>query len=207
MHRPALAGAQRWPAAWGARSRTLENRLSWHWAARSGPRGCSHGRSACGTRWCGRPQGRLIHGPWSGLRNNHPRGRLGCRRCRGCGRPGSHSRRWRLRGRRPLRRRSRCGRDMRNRCYWSCSSRPWRHRGCQSWRGLRSHRRCGNRKRWSRAWSRYHQLRRRRRRTRWLRSSSFRGRWRGCRRSFQGRLCSRRGSHGLGSLLLADDRL
>ena len=206
MHRPALAWTQ-WRTIGGrARSRALENRLSWHRTSRHRTRGGSRGRSggACRRGW---PQGCLIYRARARLRNDHSRRRR-CRlyRCARGGRSGSHG--WRLcrRHRGPGRRyrwRRAAGRNWRRR-RWRRSRRGRRRGRCRLSRRRRRSSKAGP---WGR--SRHYKLGRSHRwRSRRLgswsgrrwRSGLDRGlgrRWRHGRRSFRGR----------GRLLLADDGL
>ena len=98
MHGPALARPQRRTIGRRARTRALENRLSWHRTSWSRTHGGSRGRSG-GTCRRGRPQRRLIYRTRPRLRNDHS-WRRRCRRrwCARGGRSGSHGRRLRRRG-------------------------------------------------------------------------------------------------------------
>ncbi len=206
MHGPALAWTQRRTIGRRARSRALENRLSWHrtpWRrTHGGSRGGSGG--ACRRGW---PQRGLIDGTRPSLRNDHAR-RRSCRlhRCARGDWPGRHGRRL-CRWRRGPRRSHRwaAGRKWRSR-RWNCRSRrKWSRR-----RNRLRRSRCWSCKAGPRGRSRHHKLGRRHRRRsgcsrgggrsgrRWRSSLDRRscGRWR-CRRSF----------HGRGRLLLADDGL
>ncbi len=205
MHGPALARTQRRTIGGRARTRALENRLSWHRTSWCRTDGSSRGGSG-GTCRRGRPQGRLIHWARSGLRNNHSR-RRHYRLCGGdwSGWPGSHG--WWL-GRRsewPWRRSCRrcaAGGKWRRRRRGGRSRRGWRH-GC-------------NRLRRSRRRSSKGGARRRSGHDKFRRSGGWRsggpgGRSSRCRRRSRDRVPDgwrgdhRRSLHHRGRLLLADD--
>ena len=205
MHGPAFARTQRRTIGGGARSRALENRLSWHRTSWRRTHGSSRGRSrsACRRGW---PQGRLIHRTRPGLRDDHSRRRR-CRRrwCARGGWSGSHGW-WRCRRRWGPSRRRHHGR-------WT-AGRNWRRRRCNG-RSRSGRSRGGSRlrrswrwssKAWPRCRSRHYKLRRSgRRRSRRLRGGNRRRR-RGRNRRLDGRRCNcRRSLRRRRRLLLADD--
>jgi hypothetical protein len=171
MHRPAFTGTQRRTRSAHARprrTRTLENRLTWHGTSRN--RSCGNWNSWLRRRDSTRRRS-FVHGTRSGLRHDHARR---WRRWR-TGRTLSHC--WR-RGR---------GRGGRNRCGWRTrrrrDDRRWRRRH-RAW-SLRRH---GRRRHWRgrncgllKYRRRNHYWTRRRRRRYWLSRGRRNGRRSGLR--------------------------
>jgi hypothetical protein len=165
MHGPTLTGTQR-----GARPRSgtrrrrpaLENRLPGNWPAGSGTHPADrNSRLHAGSGGCG---GSFVHGPRSGLGNDHAR----------CGRRRGNRARRRLSHRRSARRNRR--RRCRNRSMSRRQRRWWTRRSANRGRGRR-HRRyhsrpvCGRRDDWPH-WRLSHRLRRNR--SRWRRGHRLR---------------------------------
>lgn len=207
MHRPALARSQWRPIGTRrARTRPLENRLSWYWASRSWTHRGSRWRTGR-TRRRGWSQRRLIHRTRPSLRNDHSwRRNRQWWRTRGC-RSGRHS--WRLWRRRRgpqgccgWHRGTGCGPRSRN--WWNRG--PWRRRNHRR-SGLSGSGRCRSRKAGSWSRSRNYKFRRSRRRgSRRLRRGNGR-RWYGRDRrlGLDGRRSLRLSIRSRGPLLLADD--